>query len=315
MAKEWGGIFPAVMVPLNEDYSVNEQEYKNYLDWLLTYSDKGITGFVTNGHTGEMYGWNPEEKAYITKLAADHVKGRVKIVSGVSAEGTFETIEHAKAAQEAGADGILLMPPHIWLRFGMKKESALKYFQDVAAAIDIKIIVHLYPANTPAYYPLDLLLEIAKIPNVASIKCGHRNMGLYEQAVRVLKEEAPDVSLLTCHDENVLSTMIQGVDGALLGFSGCVPELITGLWSAINDKDLTRALEVNKYLAAASAGIYGVGEPSGEAHARMKEFLCQRKIFSSPLMRLPVVPLDKEEKDKVSEALKISGVDIINLVK
>lgn len=314
MVKEWSGIFPALMVPLNEDYSVNEQEFKNYMDWLLTYADKGISGFVTNGHTGEISGWDPQQRAYITKLAADHVKGRVKIISGISCEGTVEAIEHARAAQEAGADGILLMPPHIWLRFGMKPESALRYFQDIAAAIDIKIIIHLYPANTPAYYPIDLLLEMAKIPNVVSIKCGHRNMPLYEQAVRILREKAPDICLYTCHDENVLSTMIQGIDGGLLGFSGCVPELITALWKAVQEKDLAEALEVNKRLSSAASAIYGVGQPSGEAHARMKEFLCRRKVFSSPLMRLPVLPLKQEEKDKVAKALEISGVDLVNLV-
>ena len=129
MSKEWRGIFPAIMVPLNEDYTVNENEFRNYLDWLLTFKDKGITGLVTNGHTGEIYGWNPEERAYITKLAADHVKGRMKIISGVSAEGTFEAIDHAKSAQEAGADGILLMPPHIWLRFGMKNKQLLSMYK------------------------------------------------------------------------------------------------------------------------------------------------------------------------------------------
>jgi 4-hydroxy-tetrahydrodipicolinate synthase len=315
MVKEWGGIFPAVMVPLNEDYSVNEEEFKNYLDWLLTYKDKGIAGFVTNGHTGEIYGWTPEERAYITKLAADHVKGRVKVVSGIHAEGTFEAIEHARAAQEAGADAIMLMPPHIWLRFGTKKEAVLKYFQDVAAAIDIKVIIHLYPVSTKAFYPVDLLLEMVKIPNVVAIKCGHRDMPIYEEAIRILKKEAPEIALLTCHDENVLSTMIQGIDGALLGFSGCVPELITGLWNAVKEKDLAKALEVNEKLAPAAAAIYGVGQPSGEAHARMKEFLCRRKVFSSPLMRLPVLPLDEDEKDRVAKALELSGVELVNLVE
>jgi len=39
-------------------------------------------------------------------------------VSGISAEGSAEAVEHALGAKEAGADGILLMPPQHWLRFG-----------------------------------------------------------------------------------------------------------------------------------------------------------------------------------------------------
>ena len=314
MQREWSGIYPAIMVPLNEDYSINEQEFNNYMDWLLKFTDKGIAGFVTNGHTGEISGFKPDERARITKMAADHVAGRCKIVSGVSAEGTFEAIEHAKAAQEAGADGILLMPPHIWLRFGMKQESAIKFFQDVAAAIDIKIIVHLYPSTTKAFYPIETLLEICKIPNVVAVKMGTRDMPLYEKDVRILREKAPEIAILTCHDENLLSTMVQGVDGALIGFSGCVPELITALWAEVQKEDLKAAKAVENKLFAASSAIYGIGQPSGEAHARMKEFLYQRKVFTRPLMRPPLVPLDQEEKDKCAKALVDCGVELVNLV-
>jgi len=314
MKREWGGIYPAIMVPMNEDYSINEQEFRNYIDWLLTFTDKGIAGLVTNGHTGEITGFSPEERKRITKIAAEQAAGRCKIISGICAEGTFEAIEHAKAAQEAGADGILLMPPHIWLRFGMKPESALKFVQDVAAAIDIKVIIHLYPSTTKAFYPVDLLLEMCKIPNVVAVKIGTRDMPLYERDVRIIREKAPHISLLTCHDENLLSTMIQGVDGALIGFSGCVPELITELFAAVQKEDLPAAKKVNDKLFAAASAIYGIGQPTGEAHARMKEFLVQRKVLRLPLMRPPLVPLNQEEKDKVKKALVDSGVGLVNLV-
>ena len=314
MNREWGGIYPAISVPLKEDYSINEQEFRKYIDWLLKFTDKGVAGFVTNGHTGEISGFLPVERAHITKIAAEHVAGRTKIISGVSAEGSFEAIEHAKAAQKAGADGILLMPPHIWLRFGMKQESALRFVQDVAAAIDIKIFIHLYPATTKAFYPVELLLEMCKIPNVVAVKMGTRDMPLYERDVRILREKSPDTTLVTCHDENLLSTMIQGLDGALVGFSGCVPELVTELFKAIQKEDLKEAKKVNEKLSAASSAIYGVGQPSAEAHARMKEFLVQRKVFKLPLMRPPVVPLNQEEKDRVSKALADSGVSLVNLV-
>lgn len=314
MEKKWGGVFPAIMVPLNEDYSINEKEFRNYIDWLLTFTKDGIKGLVTNGHTGEITGFLPEERKRITKIAVEQVAGRALVISGVSAEGTFEAIQHAKAAQEAGADGILLMPPHLWLRFGVKPEAALKFVQDVAKEIDIKIILHLYPANTKAFYPIDLLLEMVKIPNVVAVKMGTRDMPLYERDVRILQKKAPDISLITCHDENLLSTMIQGIDGCLVGFSGCVPELVTALYQAMKTDDLRAAKKVNEKLFPASSAIYGIGQPSGEAHARMKEFLVQRKVFSLPLMRPPLIPLNQEEKDKVTKALADSGVPKVNLV-
>ena len=313
----WRGIYPAICIPFNEDSTICEKELYPYLDWLLEYNDKGIRGLVTNGHTGEISGLENDERALVTKLVADHVKksGKdVKIISGVSAEGTADAIKQAQAAEAAGADGILLMPPHLWLRFGMKQAGAIQFVKDVAAAINIGIFIHLYPSTTKAFYPIETLLEMAKIPNVVAIKMGTRNQPLYERDLTILREKAPDTTLVTCHDENLLSTMVQGIDGALVGFSGCVPELVTGLWNAMQAEDLKEAKKVNVNLQAASMGIYGTGEPTGEAHARMKEFLVQRKVFSCALMRAPLMPLDAEEKARVAKSLELSGVGTVDLV-
>ena len=107
---DWRGIYPAICIPFNEDSTLCEKELYPYLDWLLEYTDKGIRGLVTNGHTGEISGLENDERALVTKLVADHVKksGKdVKIISGVSAEGTADAIKQAQAAEAAGADGIL----------------------------------------------------------------------------------------------------------------------------------------------------------------------------------------------------------------
>jgi len=311
MSEKWMGLNPAIMVPLNADYSVNEKELRNYVEWLITY--KHITGLVTNGHTGEISGFNREERKLITKIVADQAKGRVRVISGVCAEGTFEAIDHAKDAQDAGADGILLMPPHVWLRFGMKPETPVKFMQDVAAAIDIKIVVHLYPANTKGFYPVQTLLELAKIPNVVAVKMGTRDEALYERDIRIMREKAPHIALWTCHDEYLMTSLIPGLDGALIGFCGCVPELINNLYQKVLEGDLKQIREANEPVSRMSAAIYGTGEPTGEAHARMKEVLYQRGIFSSALMRPPLLPLSQEEKDGVTAAIKLGKVGKIDL--
>ena len=77
---------------------------------------------------------------------------------------------------------------------------------------------------------------------------------------------------------------------------------------AIKAGDYAKALELDKYIAPMSEAIYGVGQPSGEAHARMKEALYQRGIFSSPLMLEPVMPIKQKEKDQVTAALKEAGL-------
>ena len=54
--KNFKTIFPAVSVPLNEDFSINEAEFRVYLRWIKSFYGKGIDGLVCNGHTGEITG-------------------------------------------------------------------------------------------------------------------------------------------------------------------------------------------------------------------------------------------------------------------
>ena len=66
----------------------------------------------------------PSEREAVTRVLARTLRGAapkqraVKVISGVCAEGSHEATDHALAAKAAGADAILLMPPHHWLRFG-----------------------------------------------------------------------------------------------------------------------------------------------------------------------------------------------------
>ncbi|MFA6935676.1 MAG: dihydrodipicolinate synthase family protein, partial [Sphaerochaetaceae bacterium] len=142
---------------------------------------------------------------------------------------------------------------------------------------------------------------------------GTRNTPLYERDIRILREKAPQTALITCHDESLLTSMFPGVDGALIGFGACIPELITEAWKAMKAGDFWKIREYDALIAPMAEAIYGIGQPSGEAHARMKEAIYQRGLFSSPIMREPVLPLSQEEKDKVTAALKKSKVPMVRL--
>jgi len=310
--KNWKTIFPAICIPLNDDYSVNEPELRRYVKWLAGFDEIG--GLVCNGHTGEITSLTPGERKKVVEIVADEVGDQVMIISGINSESTMGAIEMAKDAKDAGADGILLMPPHMWLRFGMHPDAPFEYVKDVADGADIDIIIHLYPATTKAFYPVETLVKMSnEIDHVKAIKMGTRVTAIYEHDIRVLRDKAPDVSLITCHDETLLTSMFPGMDGALIGFAGCIPELITKAWKAMKAGDFKAIRKYDDLIYPISQAIYGGGQPSGEAHARMKEALVQRRIFTSALMRRPVLPLSLEEKDWIRQGLKKSQAGTVNL--
>jgi 4-hydroxy-tetrahydrodipicolinate synthase len=307
--KPWTGVLPATLCPFHEDDSIDEQGLRDYVRYLA--SVPGITGLVCNGHTGEVMSLRNRERAQVTKIIASEVGDKVKVVSGVCAEGSDEAIDQALAAKEAGADAILLMPPHHWLRFGRTFETAVGFFQDVAEGADIDIIVHQYPSWTKAGYSLKEMLELVKIDRVVSIKMGTRDMARWGFDYRKLKAAAPHVSIISCHDEYLLATLLDGADGALVGFAGFVPELIVALVKAALDGDLKTAYDVQEKVRPLSQIVYRFGEPSSDAHQRMKCAMTLMGKFPSMHMRRPLRPLSDAEVARIQRELIEAGFEVV----
>ncbi len=308
----WSGVFPATLCPFHQDESIDEEGLYSYARELACVD--GIKGLTCNGHTGEIMSLAPSERARVTRVVRDAVDnantetGRdVKVISGVSAEGSQEGIEHALAAKEAGADAILLMPPHHWLRFGRKSETAVGFFTDVAVGADISIVVHQYPAWTKAGYSLPEMLEIVKLQQVVMIKMGTRDLARWRWDYEQLKEAAPHVTIVTCHDEFLLPTLVDGCDGALIGFAGFVPELMVEIVHAALDGDLPRAKEAQATVAPLARIVYNFGEPGCDAHQRMKVARWLMGKFPSPHFRRPVRPLAESEVDRIRAELEGIG--------
>ena len=304
----WAGVFAATLCPFHEDESIDEEGLRSYIAEVA--SVPGIRGVTCNGHTGEVMSLRPRERAQVTSLVAEATREHapdVKVISGVSAEGSLEAIDHALAAREAGADGILLMPPHHWLRFGRSTKTAIGFFEDLAEGADIPIIVHQYPAWTKAGYNLDEMCEMVQIPQVVSIKMGTRDMARWLFDYEQIKKVEPNISIITCHDEFLLPTLLEASDGALVGFAGFVPDLMVELVHAALDGDLARAKVAQKVVAPLARIIYAFGEPGSAAHQRMKVARWLLGRFPSTTFRRPIRPLANEEVERIRVDLEAIG--------
>ncbi len=270
MTQQWNykGIIPALTLPLKPDLSIDEPELRRLSSWLATH--KGISALMTNGHTGEVFSLTMAERAEVTRIVASEVKGKLPVISAITAEGIPEGIEQAKLQKEAGADALDIMPPHHWCRFGMRPDHVVEYFAAIGEAVRLDLAVHVYPSWTRASYTCETLAGLARLPWVKLFKVGTREMNKYARDIEAIREAAPETAVLTCHDEYLLASMVQGVDGGLLGFASFIPELILELTEAVRAGDLKRAMAVQWRINPIKDAVYGMGEPTGDAHARMK---------------------------------------------
>lgn len=300
------GILPAMQVPFRDDLRIDEPGLRAFSRWLA--SHRGIGGLVTNGHTGEVFALTAGERAEVTRIVADEVGGLVPVVSGICCESIQESVEHARMADEAGASGLLVMPPHYWLRFGMRAQHVIDHFEAISDAVDLNLIVHVYPAWTKARYASGLLARLARVPNVTTFKVGTREMSKYERDIRAIRAAGTGCSVLTCHDEYVLASMVQGVDGALVGFASFIPELLVDLYEAVCDGDLHRARRVQGRITVLKEAVYADEEPSGDAHARMKAAMVMTGRLGSAVTRPPTSQPSPESLARIGSALRSAGL-------
>lgn len=92
-----------------------------------------------------------------------------------------------------------------------------------------------------------------------------------------------------------------------------IQDAVEPVWYRMEHQLLKEAQDWSNRIYHISQAIYGGGQPSGEAHARLKEALYQRGIFSNALMRKPVLPLNQEEKDWVALGLERSDLPKVDM--
>jgi 4-hydroxy-tetrahydrodipicolinate synthase len=300
------GIIPAIAVPFRSDYSIDDPELRRLAQWLGR--QPGITALMTNGHTGEVFSLTPRERAEVTRIVADATKEICPVISSIVCEGINDAVEQAGWAKEAGAAALDIMPPHHWLRFGFRPDHCIEYFTAIGKASGLPLIVHIYPAWTRGSYSSELLAQLARLPYVAAFKMGEREMNKYARDIKAIRAADRTKALLTCHDEYLLASMVQGIDGALVGFASLIPGLINDLLNAVKKGDLNEAMRVQSLIDPLKDAVYGAGEPTGEAHGRMKEAMAIAGIIRDGTVRPPTQAPTSQETATIAEALRNAGL-------
>ena len=183
----------------------------------------------------------------------------------------------------------------------------LAYFDNLSR-VGLDMVAHVYPAWTRASYSSATLAELARLPSLQAFKVGQRDMNKYAADIAAIRAADASKAILTCHDEYLLASMVQGVDGALVGFATFIPSLINDLWQAVQAGDLKRAMAVQAVITPLKDAVYGGGEPTGEAHARMKMGMYLAGVLDAPTVRPPTEAPSEKEVAALRAALAQAGL-------
>ncbi|MFD8272593.1 5-dehydro-4-deoxyglucarate dehydratase [Streptomyces flaveolus] len=134
--------------------------------------------------TGEFHALTPEEFQVCVRAAVEETAGRVPVVAGAG-YGTALAVRYARLAEEAGADGLLAMPPYLVVA---GQEGLLRHYREVAAATSLPVIV--YQRDNAVFTP-ESVAELARTDGVIGLKDGLGDLDLMQRIVSVVRTEVP----------------------------------------------------------------------------------------------------------------------------
>lgn len=298
------GLSPAPVTVFTREGEVDYAANAELAKWLV--SIEGVKSLVILGHAGEGTFLTVEERLKLIETYAEAVDGAVPIIAGITGEGTKVAAEEAKASKAAGATGALVYPNHGWLRFGFQKGAPQDRYKAIWQESGLQCILFQYPDATKASYDLQTQIDIATQDGVVATKNGVRNMKRWYTEIPELKKAAPELQVLSCHDEWLLPTMFD-VDGLLVGYGNIAPELLVKLIEAGKAQDYTAARKIFEQLLPVTKAVYHRGSHM-EGTVALKLGLVKRGVLDHATIREPLKDLGEAAEREIFAAFDAAGI-------
>ncbi|MGE3269621.1 MAG: dihydrodipicolinate synthase family protein [Chloroflexota bacterium] len=161
------GVFPIAPTTFQENGDLDLESQKRSIDFMI---DAGVNGICILANYSEQFALTDDERETLTTLIMEHVAGRVPIIVTTTHFSTRIAVERSRRAQQAGAAMVMLMPPYHGATIRGDDEGVRGYYQAIADAIDIPIMVQDAPVSG-VNLSVEFLARLAReIPQLAYIK-------------------------------------------------------------------------------------------------------------------------------------------------
>jgi dihydrodipicolinate synthase/N-acetylneuraminate lyase len=234
------GVYAAVATPrVADSIEVDPAALFDYLDAIVR---AGVDGIVLFGSTGEFVHFEVADRMRVATLAIKRC--RVPLLVNVSHSTLAGALDLADCAMDAGAAGLLLMPPYF---FHYGEEQVFAFYSEFAAIIDGRVKLYLY--NIPQFtnpISASLATRLLATGAFAGIKDSSGDWQMFE-ALQALHSRLP-FQLLVGNDSLYMRAFPAGADGVVSGVAGAVPELMVSLDRSLQENDATTASRFNTRL-------------------------------------------------------------------
>lgn len=231
-------VFTGVCTALVTPYLDGKINYPMAKLLLRRQMDAGIKAVVLAGTTGESPTLTDREKIELFKQCKEFAKDDCKIIAGTGSNSTAHAIELSQAAEEAGADALLVVSPYY---NKSTPDGLFAHFLSIAHSVSIPVILYNVPSRTGVDIPVSVYKRLSRIPNIAGVKEASTDVC---KIAKIKNTCVPDFCIWSGNDELTVPIMALGGQGVISVSSNVCPEEMVSMTQAALNGDFETAGEI-----------------------------------------------------------------------
>lgn len=295
----FSGVVPIMPTPFDETGGLDIESLLSLTEFLI---GSGVDGIAVCGVASEGYALTDVERRNVIETVSRASAGLVPVLAGAGHHSAEAGAQLAREAEAAGADGLLVMPPH----FVKPTDSSLvQYFSAIDAAVGIPIMIQDNPQWTGVALSVDLLSQLAELPNVASVKVESVHPPSKMRQLRLRIGDGLDLygGLAGNWLPEELACGSSGTMPAAL-----MPSVFAGIWHTWKRGDQAAARQLfHRYHPAIR-----VTAQQSVGFAMVKWLLYQLEVIKTPRVRSPLQPLSEEDlRDLLTVCDELELLDVM----
>ena len=232
-------LFTGVCTALVTPFLSGKVNYPMMEVLLRRQMDAGIPAVVVSGTTGESATLTDEEKIELFSRCKEYVGNNMLIIAGTGSNSTVHSVELSIAAQEAGADALLVVSPYY---NKATSDGLIAHYMSIAHAVRIPVILYNVPSRTGVDIPVSVYKTLSRIPNIAGVKEASTDM---EKILRIKASCPDDFSVWSGNDALTTAVLSMGGQGVISVSSNVFPGKMRDLVQAglAGDFDTAAAIQ------------------------------------------------------------------------
>jgi 4-hydroxy-2-oxoglutarate aldolase len=265
---------------------------------LATHLAHGVDGVLVAGSSGESALLDDADRAQLLALARATVPRDRWLIAGVGSESTRQTISRARDAAQEGADAVLVISPHYFLK-RMTEPALLAHFRAVADASPLPVLLYNMPAYSHIVLSPGFVHEMAQHPNVVGMKDSAGNLPVFRE---YLGAQGPAFRVLTGSGATACQALQAGASGAILAIALYAGPQVRAMFTAFAAGRVDEAEAIQARLTSIATDIAGAMGPAG-----IKAAMDLVGLRGGP-PRSPLLPVTGDELATVRARLESAGV-------